>query len=76
MTPMLSFSGRVTSLQGMGIILGSWSQGSESTTVFAYKLKADRSADIGPLIERTASCPGSPERAPWVGNRPKEGLRE
>jgi len=73
--PKQSFSGRLIVRQGMGTMLGSDNHPSESTIALANSSRDLISADIGPLILRTASWPGRPDRAPYVENRPKDGFK-
>jgi len=83
-TPMTNLSfplGRVlrTSLspfQGIGRHWGSSLQGSLFTTALANNSREEKSKDIGPLTDLTASWPASAVLALWVGNLPKEGFRE
>lgn len=87
--PKHNLDGRSIIRHGIGTIFGSDSQPSESTIAFANSSREETSADISPLILRTASCPGKPDRAPYltisifipsreetyVEKRPKDGLR-
>lgn len=65
-SPKQSCSGRVTSLHGIGSMFGSLVHGSEPTTAFAQSSTADSEVDMGPLMDRTASWPGRPDRAPYL----------
>lgn len=56
-------------------MLGSDNHPSESTIALANSSRDLISADMGPLILRTASWPGRPDRAPYVENRPKDGFK-
>lgn len=49
-TPILSFLGGVTAVQGIGRHLGSMSQGEDSITDFAKSVRSGRVRAIGPRM--------------------------